>query len=276
MRIGVHLPQFGRAVARGGVQRAARDAEAQGFDDIWVSDHLVVPADAKYPPARMLDPLIALTAAAAVTERVGLGTSVLVAPQYCSPLQLANTLASLDAMSGGRVIAGFGVGWAEREYQALGAPFRDRGARLDEILRLCRTVWEQDPAHFTGQFYPSFDQIRVLPAPDRRIPVWIGGASDAAVERALKHDGYHAMDLTPIAARECVERVRSRRPDNDFTVSVRITWNVAEVSAADVAGQLTEYQATGVDAMLVCPDRGDLDAWLGHQEALAEAVRRSL
>ena len=121
MRIGIHLPQFGRALVAGGVERAAREAEQLGFDDVWVSDHLVNPKEQPYPAAYILDPLTTLAFAAAATERIGIGTSVLVGPQYPSPLAVANSLASLDFMSGGRLTLGIGIGWSKREFDALGA-----------------------------------------------------------------------------------------------------------------------------------------------------------
>ena len=139
MQIGIHLPQFGRALARHGVERAARDAEQLGFSHVWVSDHLVNPKEQPYPAPYILDPLQTLAFAAAVTEQIGIGTSVLVGPQYASPLGLANTLASLDFMSGGRLTVGIGIGWSQREYDALGGHFDHRGARLDEMIRLFRT-----------------------------------------------------------------------------------------------------------------------------------------
>ncbi len=163
MRIGIHLPQFGRAITVGGVQRAARTAEEQGFDDLWVSDHLVIPKEQQYPAPYILDPLTTLAFAAAVTEHIGLGTSVLVGPQYASPGQIANTLASLDAMSDGRVTLGIGIGWSKRESDALGGHYDDRGARLDEMIRLFRTVWQHRTADFEGDYYPSFREIQVLP-----------------------------------------------------------------------------------------------------------------
>ncbi len=113
MRIGIHLPQFGKAIAPGGVERAAREAEQQGYDDVWVSDHLVNPREQSYPAPYILDPLITLALAAGATERIGLGTSVLVGPQYTSPLALANSLASLDAASDGRLTVGIGIGWSK-------------------------------------------------------------------------------------------------------------------------------------------------------------------
>src|ERR1700716_1249765 len=141
MRIGIHLPQFGRAAVPGAVERAARSAEELGFDDVWVSDHLVIPKDQSYPAPYLYDPLISLAFAAAATSTIGIGTSVLVGPQYASPLALANSLATLDNMSEGRLTVGIGIGWSRAEYEALHAPWDHRGARLDEIIDLLRTAW---------------------------------------------------------------------------------------------------------------------------------------
>jgi probable F420-dependent oxidoreductase len=272
MRIGIHLPQFGKAISPGGAQRAAREAEEQGFDDVWVSDHLVIPKEQAYPAPYILDPLTTLSFAAAVTERVRIGTSVLVGPQYASPLQLANTLASLDAMSNGRLVVGIGIGWSKREYDALGGHFDRRGARLDEMIGLFRTVWENSTADFEGTYYPSFEQIRVLPQPAHRIPIWIGGSSPAAMRRALRNDGHHAMDMKPEETKAYVEGLRGQRPDADFTISMRVSWNVRDVELGALAEKIEAYRAAGVDALYVCPDRGDIDAWLRAQEALAHAA----
>jgi probable F420-dependent oxidoreductase len=274
MRIGIHLPQFGRAITAGGVQRAAREAEAQGFDDLWVSDHLVIPKEQPYPAPFILDPLTALAFAAAVTERVGLATSVLVAPQYASPLQLANTLASLDAMSDGRVAIGIGIGWSKRESEALGGHYDHRGARLDEMIQLFRTVWENRTSDFDGTYYPSFREIQVLPMPAHRIPIWIGGSADPAIERALRNDGYHASEVEPSEARALVEQLRERRNDDDFVVSTRVTWNVQDTEAAALVDNMDVYRSAGIGAVNIVPDRGDLDTWLRNQEALAVALRQ--
>ena len=121
MRLGVHLPQFGRAAGPDAIARAAVQAEELGFDDVWVSDHLVVPDGMTYPPAFLFEPVITLTWAAAATRRVGLGTSVLILP-YRHPVHLAKELASLDQLSGGRVVMGAGAGWLAGEFEALGRP----------------------------------------------------------------------------------------------------------------------------------------------------------
>ena len=272
MRIGIHLPQFGKAITPGGVQRAAREAEQQGFDDVWVSDHLVNPKEQTYPAPYILDPLITLALAAGATERIGLGTSVLVGPQYTSPLALANSLASLDAASDGRLTVGIGIGWSKREYEALGASFSDRGPRLDEMIRLFRTVWENSTADFEGEFYPSFEQIRVLPLPAHHIPIWIGGSADAAIERALRNDGYHAIGLSPEQLADVVSRLRARRPDDDFVVSLRVSWDLTTKDPHEMADETDAYRDAGCGALHISPERGDLDTWLQGQAALAKVL----
>jgi probable F420-dependent oxidoreductase len=272
MRIGIHLPQFGRALVSGGVERAAREAEQQGFDSLWVSDHLVVPKEQDYPAPYLLDPLQTLAFAAAATSRIGIGTSVMVGPQYASPLALANTVASLDYMSGGRLTVGIGIGWSQREYEALGGSFHHRGPRLDEIIRLFRTVWENDPADFTGTYYSSFEQIRVLPAPAHRIPIWVGGRSEAALDRAVANDGYHAIYTKPDEVKAMVDKLRARRPDDDFAISLRVSWDVTKLEPSAMAEEADVYRQAGIGTLLVAPERGDIETWLAGQETVAKAL----
>ena len=137
-----------------------------------------------------------LTWAAAVTERVGLGTSVLVAPMH-NPLETANTLASIDALSGGRLVVGVGVGWSAAESEALGYSFEDRGARADEILDVWRAAWTDDPAGFHGDHY-DFDGVRVLPQPAHPISIWVGAGVEAGYRRAVERgDGFQLISVTP-------------------------------------------------------------------------------
>jgi probable F420-dependent oxidoreductase len=272
MKIGIHLPQFGKAIVAGGVQRAAREAEQQGFDDVWVSDHLVIPKEQPYPAPYILDPLQALAFAAAVTDRIGIGTSVLVGPQYPSPLALANSLASLDAMSGGRLTVGIGIGWSKREYDALGGHFDHRGARLDEMIRMFRTVWDNSTADFEGTYYPSFEQIRVLPPPAHRIPIWIGGSSPGALQRATQNDGWHAMGPNAEELRPIVQQLRQQRPDDEFVISMRVAWDVTSKDASEMADEAAALREVGVGSLHVSPDRGDIDTWMQGQEKVATAL----
>ena len=170
-------------------------AEEIGLADVWVSDHLVYPADQGYPASYLFDPLLTLSWAASSTQRIGLGTSVMVVPQY-HPLHLANSLASLDQLSGGRLNIGAGVGWSEAEFSALGQDFRTRGARMDEALEIMRLVWTESPASYQGKHY-QFEDIKVLPQPAHPIPIWVGGSSQPGYDRAAAvGDGFQGLKQT--------------------------------------------------------------------------------
>jgi probable F420-dependent oxidoreductase len=272
MRFGIHLPQFGRAAVAGAVEQGARFAEQLGFDDVWVSDHLVVPKDQSYPSPYLYDPLVALTFAAATTSAIGLGTSVLVGPQYPSPLALANAVASLDNMSRGRLTVGIGLGWSAAEYEALHAPFDHRGARLDEIIDLFRTAWSDDPATHDGRYYP-FTDMRVLPKPAHDIPIWVGGRSDGAFRRATtRGDGFHGVGVKPEDAKAVVERLRAARPDDTFTISLRVLWDANTTEPDEIRAQCEAYEAAGVQHILAAPERGDLEAWLAGMRTIASVL----
>ena len=224
MRFGIHLPQYGGASGADSIRRAAIQAESLGFDDVWVSDHVAVPSDASYPPPYLYDPFTTLTWAAAATERVRLGTSILVLPQHAT-VAVANTCASLDALSGGRVLLGVGAGWLEGEFRALGASFEDRGARLDEAIDVLRACWQSDPTDHQGRFH-RIESLRVLPKPAAgRVPIWVGGHGERAFRRGTeKGDGFHALGKTPEEMADLVTRLRRARPEEAFTISLRRGW----------------------------------------------------
>jgi probable F420-dependent oxidoreductase len=152
-----------------------------------------------------LDPMIALTVAAGATDSIRLATGVLLLPEH-NPVILAKAAASLDVVSGGRLSLGIGVGWSREEFAALGIPFEGRGARTDEYIEAIRTLWRDDPASFSGVF-TAFADIRVNPKPvDRRIPIVIGGNSDAALRRAARTgDGWYGFNVDGVGGVE--ERV---------------------------------------------------------------------
>jgi probable F420-dependent oxidoreductase len=273
MTYGIHLPQYGRVASGEAVARAARHAEELGFADVWVSDHVVHPAEQTYPSPYLLDPFATLAWAGAVTERVRLGTSVLVVPQH-NPVWLANQLASLDAMSGGRLILGAGVGWSEREYDALGQRFGDRGRRLDEILPFLRTAWRDDPVTFEGESIQVRD-IRFLPKPADDIPIWVGGGVEAAYRRAVEHgDGFHVVGLKPPEVAPIVERLRRDRPEPSFTFSARTGWDPQGMDPDLIREEDAAFEAAGVQHMVAAPWQKDLDGWLRSMDLLAELVLR--
>src|SRR5207248_6877499 len=226
MRLGIHLPQIGRKAGPQAIRRAAEQAEQLGFADVWTSEHIILPDGAPYPPSPLFyDPVLSLTWAAAYTSRVGLGTSVLVLPMR-HPLPLAKELATLQNLSGGRLILGAGVGWLEAEFEALGVPFRERGRRMDEGIAMMRAVWHDDPVSFPAQTIPAvIDNMRMLPKPEKPIPIWIGGSSEPALQRALRCDGWHGSRATPEQAAPIVARLRAARPEPEFAISLRSAWD---------------------------------------------------
>src|SRR5580700_5855321 len=205
MRVGIHLPHIGRKAGPEAIRRAAIQAEELGFSDAWSSEHIIIPKGASYPPSALFyDPVLSLTWAAAATERVGLGTSVLVLPMR-HPLPLAKELATLQNLSAGRLILGAGVGWLEAEFAALGVPFNERGRRTDEGIAMMRAVWSDDPVSFDSRWIPAvIDNMRMMPKPEKSIPIWIGGTSDAALKRAARLDGWHGSRATPEQAEPLV------------------------------------------------------------------------
>jgi probable F420-dependent oxidoreductase len=268
VRVGSHLPQYGRVAGPEAIGRAARHAEALGFADVWVSDHVVHPAAQSYPSPYLYDPLMTLAWAAASAPAIGLGTSVLVVAQH-NPLSLANALASLDSLSRGRLTVAAGVGWSKAEFDALQWTFENRGRRTDEIIRLLRTCWSEDPATFHGEFW-HFDDIRVLPQPAHDIPIWIGGSSEPAYRRAVElGDGYQLIGVTPEEAVEPVRRVRAGRPEESFAISLRTGWDPLGMEADRIRRELDAFADAGIGHVVSAPWRTTLDDWLRAMELLA-------
>src|SRR4029077_9567835 len=180
MRVGIHLPHIGRKAGPEAIRRAAIQAEELGFADAWTSEHIIIPKGASYPPSALFyDPVLTLAWAAAFTKKIRLGTSVLVLPMR-HPLPLAKELATLQNLSEGRLILGAGVGWMEAEFAALGAPFRERGRRVDEGLAVMGGVGGESPVTFAARHIPGFiEDMRMQPQPVKPIPIWIGGSSEA-------------------------------------------------------------------------------------------------
>lgn len=194
------VPQAFEFVEAAAQQRLATTVEDLGFDSLWVSDHIVVPEGSSYIPENMLEPLALLAWLAGRTHGITLGTSVLVLP-YRDPVFLAKHLASIDVLSGGRLVVGVGVGWLEEEFTALGAPFEDRGAMTDEYLRVLRDLWETETSSFEGR-WKHYDRMRMFPkgAADRTgtIPLVVGGNTGTAIRRAAAlGDGWHPINLSP-------------------------------------------------------------------------------
>jgi probable F420-dependent oxidoreductase len=269
MRLGVHLPQFGRAASAEAITAAARQAETLGFDHVWVSDHLGVPEGSPYPPAFIYEPLITLTWAAAVTSSIGLGTSVLVIP-YRRPLHLAKELASIDRLSGGRLVVAAGPGWLVGEFEALDVPFLERGRRTEEGIAALRACWTERVVNFEGSTV-NLKGLRVVPQPERPIPIWIGGASLTALDRAVRIGaGWHGLESDPDAVAEKVEYLRKRRPEDEFRISNRINCEPSELQDGEFARRAKAFEAVGIQDLIIVPSGTDLESWLLSVDRIAE------
>src|SRR6201995_4070038 len=177
---------------------AARKAEEVGFDAIFVNDHIIVDSSPRAAPStNVYDPFVSMSFIAAHTTRIGVGVSVLIMP-YRNPVTTAKSLATIDRMSGGRLIGGGGAGWNEAEFAALGVPYRERGARTNEYLRLWQMCWAPGKVSFAGKFVSFADMhVSLKPLQQPHPPIWIGGASDAAPRRAARLAGPVAANPPP-------------------------------------------------------------------------------
>jgi probable F420-dependent oxidoreductase len=214
MRLGlahVNMRQLSQPTA---VAEAARAAEAAGFDSLWAGEHVVLP-DPQVPPSPMaphepaLDPLFALTWAAAHTSTVRLVTGIVILPQR-NPVVLAKQVASLDVLSGGRVTLGVGAGYLEPEFRAIGANYAERGAVTDEYIDAMRSLWDDPQPAYHGRFV-DFVGVDAYPRPvQRRLPLVIGGHTPPAYRRAVaRGDGWYGYGLTPERAAECVSGLKA-------------------------------------------------------------------
>jgi probable F420-dependent oxidoreductase len=266
MRFGIGLPQYGPATPEG-LMTAARQAEDLGFDDVWAADHIAVPSGVRYPPPFLLESLSTLSFVAAVTSRARLGTSVLVLALR-RPLVAAKQLATLDRLSGGRLIVGVGAGWLQGEFDAVGVPFHQRGALTDEALGALRAAWSSSPASFSGPT-TDFHDVKVTPLPARPIPVWIGGTSQRALQRAVERgDGWQGNFLTPDEAAPMLAWLRKQRPEESFTLSLRVDVDGLNGDLDRLRRDLDAYAAAGIQHLLTAPVQRDLDAWLRSVERL--------
>ena len=205
MKFGFHVPQWGDTATRRGVLDVARCVEDAGLDSVWASDHIVYPlgSETPYPygegtPFRpeegYLEGLAMLAVIAGATERVELGTSVLVIPQR-EPLLLAKTAVTIDVLSSGRLTLVVGAGWWREEFAALGAPFLTRGLRTDETIQALRLLWCEGTASFDGRTI-RFEEVACLPRPVRAggVPIFVGGLTEPALRRAVRlGDGWHGL-----------------------------------------------------------------------------------
>jgi probable F420-dependent oxidoreductase len=199
MKFGVNLINFGPSAAPDSLTRWAMLTEALGYHFLMTSDHIAVTPEvqARYP-VPLYEPFTTLGWLSGVTRRIEIGTTVIILP-YRQPLEVARMAANVDQLSGGRLLFGVGVGWSQQEFAALGVPFHRRGALSNEYLAALKILWTTDVASFEGR-YVSFAEVHTAPRPVRKPhpPIWVGGASDAAMRRAVRYgDAWHPNRVRP-------------------------------------------------------------------------------
>ncbi len=249
MRFALHALGIGSGASPAVIGAVAIEAEAAGFSTLWAGEHVVMVdrADSPYPysddgrigvpsDADWLDPLLALTYAAAHSTTIRLATGILLLAQH-NPVVVAKQAATLDVLSGGRFVLGVGVGWSREEFAALGVAFRGRADRTAEYVEVMRTLWREDVASFDGDSV-HFDRVRSYPKPvrDRRLPVYLGGNSDRALARVAAYgDGWYGFNLArnEVAGRLDVLAEQCRREGRD-PGSVEVVLSLRDGGPGDV------------------------------------------
>lgn len=245
MRTGLFLRNSGPASTRSLIAACARAGDSMGIDDLWVLDHIAIPPDdAEGSGGRYVDPLATLAFAAGITERVRLGVSVLIAP-YRTPLPTAKWLAAIQELSGGRLCAGFGVGWMAAEFRALGVDRRQRGALTDETLDVIERCFAADEVELNGQ------NFLFRPRPQQP-PLLIGGAAATAIPRIIRYgDGWIPTGLDPAALRAPAAELRAamtaagKSPPEIIPLATLPLDDIG--AAADLLAAYREAGATGID-----------------------------
>ncbi len=265
MRLSVHLPSLRGPALRDYVQ----SLEGLGVDFVLATDHVVMPQPRPdgtprsiYPATlRMLEPLATLAFVAGCTERIGLETGVLILPQR-QPALVAKAVATVDFLSGGRMRLGVGVGWQEPEFDAMGVPFRERGARMDEALIVLRLLWTSDHATFNGRFY-ALDDMVAEPKPVQKPhpPILCGGASPPALRRAgrLANGWIANAQQTPESFRANRERVldAARRAGRDAEVTIfEAAAGPPSDNPADLAPRIRAFRDAGATDFALWPAMG--------------------
>ena len=287
MRIGFSLlNNWGIEDSQALVGLASR-AEELGFDSVWVHDHVfnVGHVFDRIGGKPYYEPLTLLSFVAARTRRVRLGTSVLVLP-YHNPIRLAKTAATLDVLSGGRLILGVGVGLIEKEIRAMGSPFAERGAFTDEAIAVMRSLWTEDEPSFDGK-YSRFAGMKFSPKPLQKpsIPVVIGGVSRAAIRRAARlGDGWQPLGLAPEALGQGIALLRTEaqacgRDVSTIPVSIAMSLGVSTSrryalgkDPAEVVQNAKAYASLGVQTLVISANTSDPREARSAMEMVAREV----
>jgi probable F420-dependent oxidoreductase len=279
--VGVAVPTTRELTQPAALAELAKTAERLGYAHLWVSDHVLLPRVSHVPAGHQLDPLASLGWLAAHTERIGLGTSVLVLP-HRGAAATAKALSTIDWLAGGRLIVGIGAGWLREELAALGVPFEERGRVTDETILILRDLWS-DRAELTS--YPAGAAERSSP-----IPILVGGSSQAAMRRSARlGDGWHPLGLLPAQLADAASEYRelcelNGRPPGRIVPRIfppelppgpeRDALMGDDAAAA--SSQLDAYAAAGADELVISwPEVGaGVDDVTRRWESFTDAIER--
>jgi probable F420-dependent oxidoreductase len=208
VHFGVILPNYGKDSSPDGIRRVAETAEELGFDSVWATEHIIVGPEAAETYGRVYDPLVTLGWIAGRTERIGLGTSIVLVPLH-HPIQLAKKVATLQELSGRRFMLGVGMGWHRDEFDFMGVEFDGRGRRANEAIRVMQALWRGE-RDFDGRHW-SFREATFEPTPSPVPEIWVGGSSEPALRRAREvGDVWHPSRGSDV---EHVRQVKEQHPE---------------------------------------------------------------
>lgn len=264
MKFGLRLPGAGPYAGPEAIETFAGRAEELGFDSLWMTDHIALPVDiaSRYPyredgkffwppETPYLDTIVTLTWASAATERIKVGTSVLITGWH-HPLNTAKALASLDVLNGGRTVMAVGTGWMREQFEIFGVPFETRGRRTTEYIQLLKHLWSEDLIDFQGEFF-SYRGFKFYPKPasEPSIPVWCGGKSDGVLRRvAAVADGWHPLYIAPDELERKLEVLRGYLAEHGRTLD-DITLSARPVTQATMdAATIDRYAKLGVQLLI--------------------------
>ena len=312
MRVGITLPQVGEQATRANVIELAKTADKEGIDSLWVLDRLLWPLKPQTPyrgtqdgtlpvsAQRVFDPIGLLTFAAANTDRITLGTSV-IDMLFHNPVILAKRLATLDTLSQGRVVCGLGIGWSKDEYQACNIPFEQRGKRAIEFVEALKKIWTEDVVEFKGEFY-NIPPSKIGPKPLQKPhpPIYLGGWSSKTFPRIMKNDadGWLASMGGGVVSLEYLENnismlkdevSRANKNKNNFRVFV-LTYPQTNFKSSktgqripltgsidEIGADIQKIKELGVDHIIFCyllsVEEKDIKKTIGLTKQLSEFAK---
>ena len=307
MKIGFSLPHMGSIASADNITKAARFAESEGFDSIWVIDRILWPAEPQtpYPPSpdgswpevyqTVIDPISTLTYVAAITEKITLATGI-IDMLYQNPLILANRLAALDNLSKGRLLLGFGNGHSKDEFDAAGVPFEKRGERADEFLQVLNKIWYDDIVEHKGKYY-SIPKSVIGPKPyQKKIPIYLAGFTPKALGRIISSNANGWVGIPQLGIddfKQGQEQLRKAaqengRDPNSIEYPILAFPEVSENdlgsdrqpmngSIQQIAQDIKEFEKLGVNHINLVFDFGshaaDLDKRLKYSKQILDAVK---